>query len=208
MLHPETVDRSILGLIKSLQGKEYLKGFNLVGGTALALYLGHRISVDIDLFSNFGFDVSVMLENISQDFPFKLHYSSSNTLRGSIGNIQTDIIAHRYPHIKEPVLADNIFIMSEEDIIAMKLNAIMTSGERVKDFIDIYFLLEKYDLTEMVRFYKLKYNQENDGPILKSLIYFNDVDVSSWPVLIKDPHLKWGTIKRRIDKVVMEYVRE
>lgn len=208
MLHPETVDDSALELLRSLQSKEYLKGFYLAGGTALALYLGHRKSMDIDLFSNFGFDVAQMLENISQDFKFQFFYSSTNTLRGSIGNIKTDIIAHRYPYIKEPVIRDNLSILSEEDIIAMKLNAIMTSGQRVKDFIDIYFLLDKFDIADMVRFYKYKYNQENDGLILKSLIYFDDVDNSNWPILIKNPGLKWGGIKKRIEDVVMQYVKK
>ena len=206
MLHQETVDASVLELLRSLQTKEYLKGFYLTGGTALALYLGHRKSVDIDLFSNFGFDVTRLLENINQDFRFKLLHSSANTLRGSIDSIKTDIIAHRYPYIKEPVLCDNYFILSEEDIIAMKLNAIMTSGQRVKDFIDIYFLLEKYDIADMVKFYKSKYNQEADGLVLKSLIYFDDVDNSDWPILINNPGLKWGGIKKRIEDVVLRYV--
>jgi hypothetical protein len=81
MLHTEAVDDSTLELLKSLQSKEYLKGFFLTGGTALALYLGHRKSADIDLFSNFGFDVSQMLENINHDFQFQLLYSSTNTIR-------------------------------------------------------------------------------------------------------------------------------
>ena len=102
MLHEETVDVSIRKLIKSLQSKKYLKGFFLTGGTALALYMGHRKSIDIDLFSNFEFDTAQMLENISHDFRFQLFYSAANTLRGSIGNIKTDIIAHRYPYIREP----------------------------------------------------------------------------------------------------------
>jgi hypothetical protein len=208
MLHQETIDASVLELLRSLQSKEYLKGFYLTGGTALALYLGHRKSVDIDLFSNFGFDVTRMLENISHDFRFQLFYSSTNTLRGSIGNVKTDIIAHRYPYIKEPVIRDNYFILSEEDIIAMKLNAIMTSGQRIKDFIDIYFLLEKYDISDMVKFYKTKYNQDNDALVLKSLIYFDDVDNSDWPILIKNPDLKWGGIKKRIEDVVLRYVRK
>lgn len=207
MLYQETVDPAVLELLRSLQSKEYLKGFYLTGGTALSLYLGHRKSVDIDLFSNFGFDVTRLLENINQDFRFQLLYSSSNTLRGSINSIKTDIIAHRYPYIKEPVLCDNYFILSEEDIIAMKLNAIMTSGQRVKDFIDIYFLLEKYDIADMVKFYKSKYNQEADGLVLKSLIYFDDVDNSDWPILINNPGLKWGAIKKRIETGVLRYVR-
>ena len=59
----------------------------------------------------------------------------------------------------------------------------------------------------MVRFYKSKYNQENDGLILKSLIYFDDVYNSDWPVLIKNPDLKWGAIKKRIEDVVMRYMK-
>jgi predicted nucleotidyltransferase component of viral defense system len=208
MLHTDAVDGSTLELLTLLQSKEYLKGFHLIGGTALALYLGHRRSVDIDLFSNFGFDVTQMLENINHDFPFQLFYSSINTLRGSIWNVKTDIIAHRYPYIKEPVISDTFSVLSEEDIIAMKLNAIMTSGQRIKDFIDIYFLLDKYNIADMVKFYKAKYNQENDGLILKSLIYFDDVDNSDWPILIKNPGLKWGIIKKRINDAVLSYVRK
>jgi len=208
MLHEETVDVSILKLIKSLQSKEYLKGFFLTEGSALALYLGHRKSIDIDLFSNFEFDTARMLENISHDFRFQLFYSAANTLRGSIGNIKTDIIAHRYPYIKEPVIFDNYSVLSIEDIIAMKLNAIMTSGQRIKDFIDIYFLLGKYSITDMLSFYKSKYSQENDTLILKSLIYFDEVDVYDWPVIIKNPLLKWDGVKKRIEKAVLNYVKK
>ena len=208
MLHAEAIDDSILGLLRSLQSKEYLKGFYLAGGTALALYLGHRKSLDIDLFSNFEFDVARMLENINQDFTFQLFYTSPNTLKGTIGNIKTDIIAHRYPYVKEPVIRDSFFVLSEEDIIAMKLNAILTSGQRIKDFIDIYYLLDKYDIDDILRFYKTKYNQENDGLILKSLIYFDDVDISDWPILIKDLGIKWSGIKKRIEKAILQYVKK
>ncbi|OFY60494.1 MAG: hypothetical protein A2V46_04685 [Bacteroidetes bacterium RBG_19FT_COMBO_42_7] len=195
-------------LLRSLQGKEYLKGFYLTGGTALALYLGHRKSVDIDLFSNFGFDAGQMIENLSQDFPFQLFYSSANTLRGSIENIKTDIIAHRYKYINGPFLLDNISILSEDDIVAMKINAIITSGQRIKDFTDIYFLLDKFDISDMIRFYNNKYNQDNDALILKSLIYFDDIDNSDWPVLIKNPDLKIADIKKRIKKAVLQYVKK
>jgi len=169
MLNTEAIDTSTLELLRSLKSKEYLKGFFLTGETALALYLGHPRSVDIDLFSNFGFDVAQMIENLSQDFPLQLFYSSANTLRGAIGNIETDIIAHRYKYINGPFILDNISILSEEDIVAMKINAIITSGQRIMDFIDKYFLLDKFDISEMVRFYNNKYDQDNDALILKSL---------------------------------------
>ncbi len=97
MLYKETVDQSTLELLIQLQQKEYLKGFYLVGGTALALIMGHRKSVDLDLFSNFSFDTVQLLDNLSADFSFALFFSANNTLKGSINQVQVDILAHRYP---------------------------------------------------------------------------------------------------------------
>ena len=207
MLYKEAVDESALGLLISLQSKQYLRDFNLAGGTALALFNGYRKSVDIDLFSNFAFDTQQMLENLVQDYDFDLLFSATNTLRGSVKNIKVDIIAHRYRLLEEPIAEENISILSEPDIIAMKLNAISTSGQRVKDFIDIYYLLEKYELSSMLYYFKSKYDQENDMLILKSLIYFDDADESEWPVLIKEPHLKWKAVKHRIEKEVISFSR-
>ncbi|OFX28250.1 MAG: hypothetical protein A2033_06100 [Bacteroidetes bacterium GWA2_31_9] len=207
MLHTQAVDSSTLELLKKLQNKDYLHGFHLVGGTALALKLGHRKSVDIDLLSNFSFDSSQILEKLSFDFSFTLYFSATNTIRGSINNVQIDLIAHRYPLIKEPELFENISMLSVEDILAMKLNAIATSGQRVKDFIDIFYLLKIYSLSEMMAFYKAKYNQYNELNVLKSITYFNDVDLSDWPVLLTNPSLKWSEVKKRIIKTSMEYTK-
>jgi len=207
MLYTEAVESTTLELLRSLQNKEYLKGFLLAGGTALALYNGHRRSADIDLFSNFSFDTIRVFNNINLDYRYNLFFSAPDTLRGAIQNIKTDIIAHKYPFVREPVFKSGISIMSEEDIIAMKLNAISMSGQRIKDFIDIYFLLEKYDISAMLRFYTSKYNQKNDLLIIKSLIYFEDVDEAEWPVLIKEPNLKWSKVKKKIEKNVMAYAR-
>lgn len=208
MLHKETVDRSTLELLVQLHQKEYLKGFYLVGGTALALKMGHRKSVDIDLFSNFSFDTAQMLENLSADFPFHLFFSANNTIKGSINNVQIDILAHRYPLVGEPVILENISMLSVEDIIAMKLNAISVSGQRVKDFIDIYFLLDEYSVEEMIAFYKKKYTQYNEANVLKSLCWFEDVDHSDWPILLKTPKLKWETVKRKITKATSIYLSQ
>lgn len=207
MLHKEAVDETALGLLKSLQSRKYMEGFYLAGGTALALYNGHRKSVDIDLFSDFSFDAEQLLENLVQDFKFELLFSAPNTLRGSISGFKVDIIAHRYHILEDIVSEDNMHLLSEPDIIAMKLNAISTSGQRIKDFIDIYYLLDKYDLKTMLNYYQSKYNQESNMLVLKSLIYFDDVDETEWPFLIKEPDLKWKDVKRKIDKTVISYTR-
>src|ERR1039457_306526 len=206
MLPIKAIEAPILELIKSLQDKPYLKGFYLVGGTALTLFMGHRKSIDIDLFSNFDFDASGLLEQIHQDFSYQLFYSASNTLKGCIGNINVDILAHRYKLIGEPEVVQGVGLLSVPDIIAMKLNAITTSGQRSKDFIDIYYLLTRYNLGKMLEFYREKYNQQNMGFVLKSLIYFNDVNIADWPVLIENPTLKWVDVKKRIEEVVLDWV--
>lgn len=208
MLHTETVDPSTLELLIKIQQKEYLNGFYLVGGTALALLMGHRKSVDIDLFSNEGFDVGQMLESLSADFAFNLFFSANNTIKGSIEQVQIDIIAHRYPLIGEPIRLGNITMLSVEDIIAMKLNAISVSGQRVKDFIDIYYLLNKYSVEEMIGFYKKKYSHYNEVNALKSLCWFEDVDLSDWPILLKSPNLQWTTVKAKIKTATQKFLTQ
>ena len=207
MLSKAAVEAPTLELIKSLQSKPYLQGFYLVGGTALALHLSHRKSVDIDLFSNFDFDASMLLEHIQQDYSYQIFFSSSNTLKGSISNINVDLLAHRYELIAKTELIQGAHLLSLPDIIAMKLNAISISGQRSKDFIDIFYLLDQYELESMLEFYKRKYKQEHVAHILKSLIYFEDVDLADWPVLILNPKLKWGDVKKRIEKAVLAYAR-
>jgi len=195
-----------LDLIADLQSKQYLKGFYLVGGTALALKLGHRRSLVIDLFTTVDFDIVALQEHLFHDFKFPVHYSAANTLKGSIRGIQIDCIAHRYPLLAKPVMEQGVVMLSEKDIIAMKLNAISSSGQRVKDFIDIYFLLQKYKLQEMLTFYRQKYSLNNDAIVLKSLIWFEDADLAYWPVMILEPKLTWAQVKKRLEKAVKGYL--
>ena len=206
MLHTETIESSALELLKSLQQKEYFQNFYLVGGSALALYYGHRRSDDIDLFSKDNFDAKQLLEQIHQDFSYQLSYTAKSLLKGTISGVKVDVIAHRYPFLRDPITVDSISLLSEEDIIAMKLNAVSISGQRSKDFIDIYYGLKNYTICDMIEFYKAKYNQQDASHVLKSLIYFDDVDLADWPVLVKDPDLKWETVMNKIEKEVIQFV--
>lgn len=207
MSQTEAVNAATLELIKSLQQREYLNGFYLVGGTALAVYYNYRVSIDIDLFSNFDFDAKTLLENIQQDYNYQLHSTAENTLKGRINDINVDIIAHRYPYIYDPVEVDGIYLLSVPDIIAMKLNAISISGQRAKDFVDIYFALKEYSIFEMIQFYQKKYLQENSAHVLKSLLYFDDVNPGNWPIMIEDSNLEWSKVKEKIEKEVLGFIK-
>jgi hypothetical protein len=203
MLLTNAVRPSTLELIKSLQGQSYLNGFYLVGGTALALYYGHRESIDIDLFTNIAFDTNLLLEKLINDFSFQVSYSAKQTLKGSLSEVKVDIISHAYRYVGATYHENGLFLLSEKDIIAMKLNAISISGQRSKDFIDIYYALNHFSISEIISFYTEKYKQLNPAHVIKSLIYFDDVDLAGWPVMLKDPDLKWDTVKQRIkDEVI------
>jgi predicted nucleotidyltransferase component of viral defense system len=203
MLHKEAVRPSTLELLKSLQNEAFLDRFYLVGGTALALYYGHRESIDIDLFTNLAFDTELLLEKLTNHFSYQLTYSANQTLKGFISGVKVDIITHAYSYIGPLYRESGLSLISEKDIIAMKLNAISISGQRSKDFIDIYYALNHFSIAEIISFYVEKYRQFNSTHVLKSLIYFDDVDLIDWPVLIKDPDLKWETVKQRIKREVM-----
>jgi hypothetical protein len=203
MLFKEAIEPSTLELIKSLQPQPYIREFFLVGGTALALYYGHRKSIDVDLFTNVQFDADVLLEKLINDFSFQLTYTANQTLKRIISGVKVDFITHTYPYIG-PFFHENEFrLTSAQDIIAMKLNAISISGQRSKDFIDIYFALNHFSIKEMISFYAKKYKQSNTVHLIKSLIYFDDVDLEDWPVLIRESHLKWETVKQKLRNEVL-----
>lgn len=204
MLCKEAVRPSTLELIKSLQSQSYLEGFYLVGGTALALYYGHRESIDIDLFTNTALNTEYLQDKLITDFSFQLTYVSNQTLKGSVAEVKVDLISHAYPYIGPSFHESGLTLLSEQDIIAMKLNAISISGQRSKDFVDIYYALNNFSLADIISFYAEKYKQLNTAHVLKSLIYFDDVDLTDWPVLIKDPNLQWDTVKQRINDAVID----
>ena len=208
MLYKETVESTTLELLNSLQSQPYLKGFYLVGGTALALRIGHRRSVDLYLFSNFSFDVVQLLENLTADYNFNLFFSANNTIKGSIDNVKVDFLSHRYAYIGEPIVEEEIEMLSLQDIIAMKLNAISGNGQRVKDFIDIFYLNRSFSIEQMIGFYKKKYTQYNEVSVLKSLVYFDDIDFNDWPEITAEPNLKWHVVKNELEKSVKKYLKQ
>jgi hypothetical protein len=200
MLQKTAVSDNILNLIQELQKDNELQNFVLAGGTALALLIGHRRSVDIDLFSTNEFDSASLLEYLEKKYGFEMNFQAPSTLKGYRGDIRIDFITHEYPYVREPVTIDGIRITSREDIAAMKVNAISGDGTRSKDFIDIYFLLKEFSFGEIVGFFEKKYNTRNNAHAVKSLTWFDEVDLNDWPVIIKEPNLTFDQVKREIIK--------
>lgn len=209
MLQKKVVRSDILELIRSLQSDKKFKDFYLVRGTALALHLGHRESMDIDLFTTKDFDVNSTLEYLEQEYNFLLQFSEKNTLKGIINGIFVDFISHKYPLIERPVESERIRLFSQRDIAAMKVNAIAGDGTRIKDFIDIYFLLKYHSFSDIIEYYKKKYSQRNDLHAVKSLCYFEDIDQNqNWPKMMKEKDLSLKKMKSAITGSKDKYLSE
>ena len=176
MLHKETVETSTLELLKSLQSEPILAPFNLVGGTSLALRLGHRKSVDLDLFSKEDFDLQEVKELLVNKYNLKVGYEKGKTLKGFIGKVMVDFIRYGYPHIQPIETEEGIRLESLPDIVAMKLSSICDNGSRIKDFIDIAYLSNLYSFGEMLQFYTQKFPSSNPIVPTKSLVYFDDIN--------------------------------
>lgn len=197
IIAPETFN-----LTQQLQTLPELEDFHLVGGTSLALQLGHRNSIDIDLFSQKEFSVTFIIEKLKKQFQLEVSFEKNNTLLAYINKIKVDFITHDYPYVLPPITEEGITFLSKEDIAAMKLNAIYHSGKRLKDFIDIYFLLEHFSIKEMLDFFCIKYPLTNPLIPLKSLNYFDDIDENIDPPKLLKP-LPIKEIKKRIEDAIL-----
>jgi len=205
MLHkdPFTVKPDTFRLIQQLQALPDLKEFYLVGGTALALQLNHRNSIDIDLFTRNEFENDQIIDYVkSSGFSFDVLYNFKNTIIGYINKVKVDFITHNYPLVLPPIQEEGITYLSLQDIAAMKLNAISNSGKRLKDFIDLYFLLEYFSLNEMIGFYTVKYPNFNPLIPLRAVSYFDDIDPNLDPPQLKKK-LSLAEIKKRISDSVL-----
>ena len=136
MLHKDLfiISPSTFELIQQLQSLPELSNFFLVGGTSLALQMGHRNSIDIDLFTQHDFSDTDLLNLLSSKYEVKEIFRRKNTIISLINNIKTDFIKHDHPLILTPITEEGIAFLSKEDIVAMKLHAIIQSGKRLKDF--------------------------------------------------------------------------
>jgi hypothetical protein len=199
MLHKDSfiIAPKTFELIQELQKIEELKDFNLVGGTALALMLGHRNFVDINLFNQNSFDENFVMDMVAEHYEVNEIFRRKYTIICLINNIKTYFIRHDYPLLKPLIQEEGIRMASLEDIAAMKFHAIIQSGKRLKDFIDIYFLLEHFIMNQMVGFFIEKYTYMNPMMAIKAVNYFDDIDPNIDPPNLLEP-LPLHSIKERI----------
>lgn len=189
--------------MKSLMHLEALQQFYLVGGTSLALQLGHRVSIDLDLFTADPFDKSELLDYLNTHFEdVSLESEGPSMLITNINQVKVDFVKMGYPILFPALEIEGIRLLHIRDIAPMKLKAIAQRGSK-KDFYDIYFLLDLLSLPEMLHLFFEKFKQQEIFHIIKSLTYFEDAEQYADPQVF-DVKVTWEKVKNRIFKEVKQ----
>lgn len=175
---------------------DVLHSFRLVGGTSLSLQIGHRKSVDIDLFSDAPFDKEKLLKTLKQTFSsFALIWKNEHGLSCEIDSVKVDLFNWHTPFIKNAIEIDDFKLMDKEEIGAMKFETI-TGRKEKKDFFDIAFLLQEFSLKQLISVFKIKYPFMDKMMVIESLTAADLADNSFDPLLLKK--MDWSGAKNKI----------
>lgn len=201
MLHFETIEPATLELLRSILSISELNSTRLVGGTSLALQLGHRKSVDLDFFGKIPYNTQELSGILSSVGNVKILQDSKNIHIFLINGVKVDFVNFEFEW-RQPVIAESkLRLAGIEDIAAMKITAVIGRGSK-KDFIDIANILETYTLSQVLAFYQEKYPNASSFMALKSLLYFDDAEKDIMPIMIKEQ--SWHEIKEKITRSVNE----
>ena len=204
--HPEILGRRQKSVLAQIGAVLSRRSFYLAGGTAVALHLGHRRSVDFDWFTLDRFDpLQVAQELRDLGIPFVTEAESTGTLHGSVRGVQVSLIRHNYPFLAPLRVWRGVRIAARADLAAMKLSAVAQRGAK-KDFVDVYALGKRScSLRQMLQWYREKYAVEDIAHLLYSLNYFDDADGERLPRMLWD--VRWRTIKETIRRWVQRVPR-
>lgn len=184
-------------LLKRLVPQNLPKGTYLGGGTATALHLGHRRSFDLDFFTPTEFVETQWEQRLTKELGFKLIQRDWQTLIGTVAGVKISLFGYKYKLIRRFEKFYQIKVASLPDLAAMKLETVIGRGTK-RDFIDIYFLAQKYGLRELFEFYQEKYGnlEERELILKKGLIFFEEADKEEMPKMLVKAN--WNEIKKWI----------
>jgi len=204
----DILDKKRIAILPLL--KEFKEDFYLVGGTALALQTGHRDSIDFDFFCQEDINTQKLFEKVKEVFKGQKVLKTQderNTLTVLIDKtIEISFFSYKYDLVGELVEEPNLKLASVLDIGCMKLSAITSRGIS-KDYIDLYYILQDIDLSYLLDKSAEKFPDLDRNLILKSLVYFNDIEVE--PIKFKhNKDIDFEKVKIFLRKKVLETTRE
>jgi predicted nucleotidyltransferase component of viral defense system len=213
MLYWNTVNDLLKESLLTLMQAKELSEFRLVGGTALSLHLGHRMSVDIDLFTDAPYrsvDFDAIESMLSTSFGYVkgtfggIAGMGKSYMVGTDNNnvVKIDIYYSMDPFFQDLIEKDGVRMATVEEIIAMKLDVVQRGGRR-KDFWDLHELLGTYSIDDMILLHRQRFEwTHDDAAILENFADFTEADVEPDPICLLDKH--WEFIKADIEAAVVD----
>lgn len=205
-LYFNILDQKRISILPKLAN--FKEDFYLAGGTALAFYFGHRDSVDFDFFSSKSFSVERLVSKIEKVFSghkILIVQKEIGTLTVILDDeIKISFFEYDYRLIAQVVESEYMILASIPDIACMKLSAIC-SRSLYKDYLDLFFIFQKFSLSQLLSLCKDKFPSLDEQVILKSLLYFEDIEME--PVIVKNGlEVSLAEIKSIFTKIVKEYM--
>lgn len=199
MLYLSTISATTLELLKRIQSKDEFAKLRLVRGTALALQIGHRKSIDLDFFGIIEFEKLSINELFREFKSVEVLQKSKNINIFEINEVKVDFVNYSYPWLQKSKMTSELILAQKKDIAAMKIAAITGRGSK-KDFVDLFFLLKEYSLQQILDFYIKKYFDASPYLALKSLTFFDDAEQDGDLEMIIET--SWDEVKFKVKEEV------
>ncbi len=194
-MHARTLSLHAQEVLAQLGKTTLLSNMYLAGGSALALYIGHRISHDFDFYIRGNVLALNLARDLAQIGKFTVDLlEPPHTLLGEFNGVKISFFRYEYNMLEEYVYYQNVALASIKDIAAMKLSAI--SGRATKrDYVDLYVLAQQHSFEDMFSWYDRKFGVlgNNTYVMIKSLGYFEDAETDVLPKLFID--VTWEQVK-------------
>lgn len=194
-MHEGTLSLHAQNVLAQLGSSGVVSHMYLVGGTVLALQLGHRVSQDFD----FCVKGNVLAENIARDLAGVGKFTVDlleppHTLLGIFEGVKVSVFRYDYEMLEPLGVYQNVALASVQDVAAMKLSAICGRATK-RDYVDLYVLAKRYTLKEMLTWYDHKYGvlSNNVYTLIKALGYFDDAQADEMPEMLIP--LDWEQVK-------------
>jgi hypothetical protein len=213
MLYWDTVNSLLKEVLLTLMKVEELKEFRLVGGTAMSLHLGHRMSVDIDLFTDAAYG-AIKFEEIDKMLQTRFDYvigdfggnpgMGKSYLVGKSRDevVKLDLYYSMDPFFQSAVEDEGIRMASLEEIIAMKVDIVQRGG-RKKDFWDLHEVLPRYDINKMLDLHRQRFEwTHEEKTIIENFTNFKEAEDDLTPICLRSK--EWVFIKEDFEDALVK----
>lgn len=186
--------------------KQFRREFVLVGGTAIALQIGHRKSIDFDLFKQTSINKKKIKEKVySWNYPKQLIFEDSESIHYLVNDVKITFFQYRFA-IKPAIDIESIIKMP--DLLTLAAMKFYAMGRRAKwkDYVDIYFLLKNYFTISEVsqKASEIFADAYSEKLFRQQIVYFEDIDYSEAVEWIDTP-VEENFIKEQLKELSLKF---